>query len=412
MKTPTVASLKKVTPENLVRLGPERLAEILVAAAQTKPELKRRLRMELAAEQGPDHLVVEIDKRLASLETSRSKVSWRQRPTFVRDLDFLRVLIADKLAGLDPAMALDRLWPFMDVARRVGGRVKDKHGELAAVFDRAAGDLGRLVVGQEGERTAQALAEAIVRNPYGWTEWLPTVLESAQPALAAAALRRVADKPDATAAWMPAVRALADAAGDVDAFRSTFTAAALKTPSVAAEIAGRLLGAGKLAEAGRLLKAAGPGKTAEPDYEWETVWIDYLDQMGDSGAAQAARWSSFERTLSADRAKAFTTRLGDFDDVEAEGRAFDHAARHADVRKGLEFLMNWPALPEAARMIQARADDIQVSAEQAEAWAGKLRVRYPAAAELLLRKAAAAAFCRREFATSDRLTREADTLSE
>jgi len=56
MKRPTVASLKKVSPENLAALGVERLADILMAAAEARPELKRRLRMELAAEQGADHL--------------------------------------------------------------------------------------------------------------------------------------------------------------------------------------------------------------------------------------------------------------------------------------------------------------------------------------------------------------------
>ena len=180
---------------------------------------------------------------------------------------------------------------------------------------------------------------------------------------------------------------------------------------MAAEIAGRLILAGKLEKAGRLLKASGPKKAAEPDFDWESVWIDYLEQSGDAEAAQAARWASFERTLSAVRARAFTARLGDFDDVEAEGRAFDHAARHPDFRRGLQFLIEWSALPEAARMITTRADDIEVSADEAEAWAAKLRLRYPAAAELLLRKGAAAAFRRRDFTTSDRLTKEADTLS-
>ena len=61
-------------------------------------------------------------------------------------------------------------------------------------------------------------------------------------------------------------------------------------------------------------------------------------------------------------------------------------------------------------MIAARADELQVSREQAELWAGRLRVRQPRAAHTLLRKTAAAAFRRRDFATCDRLTREADTL--
>jgi hypothetical protein len=79
MKRPTVASLKKVTPENLAGLGVERLAEILVAVADTRPEVKRRLRMELAAEQAADHLSAEIDRRLGRLETARTTVSWCQR---------------------------------------------------------------------------------------------------------------------------------------------------------------------------------------------------------------------------------------------------------------------------------------------------------------------------------------------
>ena len=65
----------------------ERLAELLVAAALNRPELKRRLRMELPDEEGADHLLPEIDKRLGALDTCRSKVSWRQSSTFLRDLN-------------------------------------------------------------------------------------------------------------------------------------------------------------------------------------------------------------------------------------------------------------------------------------------------------------------------------------
>ena len=420
MTRPTVASRKRVNPENLARLGAERLAELLTEAAATKPELKRRLRMELAAEEGGEHLALEIDKRLATLDASRSKVSWRQRPTFVRDLDGVRVLIAGRLAGLDRTAALERLWRFMAVSRRVSPRVRDRDGELAAVFDRAAGDIGALIAGQDAEPGASALVEAIARDPGGAALWLPKVLEPAPADLAAATLRRLSQREDPAPGWIPIIRLLADAAGDVDAFASTFTSAGLRSPQVAADIGRRLLAAGRVADAGRVLKAGGPPppskkllggpRAVPPDYDWESAWIDYLERSGDLDAAQAARWASFERTLSAERARAFTSRLTGFEDVEAEGRAFDLAARHPDFERGLQFLMEWPALPEAARMIQARADEIQAPAEAAELWASRLRARQPAAAHLLLRKAAAAAFRRRELATCDRLTLEADAI--
>ena len=96
--------------------------------------------------------------------------------------------------------------------------------------------------------------------------------------------------------------------------------------------------------------------------------------------------------------------------MEAEERAFAYAAKHLDFQRGLQFLMEWPALLEAAQMIEARPAEVQVSADLAEAWAAKLRARHPKAAHLLLRKAAAAAFHRREFSACDRLTAEADEI--
>lgn len=408
MKRPTAASLKKVTPENLAGLGAERLAQIVAEVAATRPELKRRLRMELAAEQGAEHLALEIDKRLGSLETSRSKVSWRQRATFLRDLEALRGLIAARLAGLDRHEALSRMWLYMDVARRVGLRVRDRDGKLAAAFGRAAGDVGALIGQADDPGTAEALASAVARNPGAWSDWLPAVLEKTTPGLADATLRRLSARADATAAWLPVLRLLADKAGDVAAYQATYPKDALKTPSVAAEIAERLLAADRVAAAGKLLEAAAPAK---PDFAWESAWIEYLDRSGKPEAAQAARWASFERTLSAERAKAFTARLSDFEDVEAEHRAFELAAGHEDFERGLRFLMEWPAPSEAARMIQARPDDVRTDDQAAQVWAAKLRGRYPEAAHVLLRKAAAAAFRRRDLATCDRLTQEADSIT-
>jgi len=408
MKPPTVASLKKVTPENLARLGAERLAAIVADAADTRPDVKRRLRMELAAAQGAEHLALELDKRLATLEGSRSKISWRKRPSFVADLEILRALIADRLAELDPVAALARMWPFMDLARRLGTRVRDKDGGVAAVFDRAAADIGRLL-GERGDaRAIEGLVDAISRNPTAWAEWLPAALSSAPKAALDMLLARLRDRKGGSPGWAAVLRQVADASGDVDAFLATFTAQAVRTPAIAAEAAQRLLGAGRVAEAGRILQAA--AKPAEPDFDWETVWIDYLEAAGRGETAQEVRWASFERTLSAERARAFTRRLPDFEDVEAENRAFDHAARHTDTERGLQFLMDWPAFPEAATMIEARADELQISADLAELWAGRLRARQPRAAHTLLRRTAAAAFRRRDFATCDRLTQEADTI--
>ena len=64
-----MASKKTVTLDNLVALGPERLAAILVELANDDAEIKRRLRLELAAQAGDDTIATEISKRLTALRS-------------------------------------------------------------------------------------------------------------------------------------------------------------------------------------------------------------------------------------------------------------------------------------------------------------------------------------------------------
>jgi hypothetical protein len=415
MKRPTAGSQKKVTVENLVGLGAERLAEILVGVAETRADLKRRLRMELAAEQGPGPLTAEIDKRLNAFETSRGQITWRQRPAFIRDLDALRDLNVARLAPLDRPAAVERLWRFMDSARQSERRYRERNGELDGVYERAAGDLGALLAEGPIGPAAADLIDSLTKNPTSWKAWLPGLLAHTSPAFAAEALRGMSELRGAVPGWITLIRQLADAAGDVNAYGATYTADALRTPSVAAEVAQRLLAAGRIEEAGDVLRAAapapGPKRKPQIDVGWETAWIDYLEQAGREDEAQAVRWSAFERTLSADRARTYIARLADFEDVEAENRAFSTAAGFADFQAGLRFLMEWPSLVEAARMIEQRSDEVDVAPDAAELWAAKLRRRHPKAAHLLLRKAATAAFRRRDFSTCDRLTQEAETIA-
>jgi hypothetical protein len=304
----------------------------------------------------------------------------------------------------------------MATAMAVGGRFSDADDTVEAIYRQAASDLGRLLTHADAQIAARGLIEAATANPRGWSRWISALLAHSPAQVAKLALDQ-AQRHGPSAGWIPIVRHLADAAGDVAAYRETYPETALATPSIAVEVARRYLAIGDVEAAGEVLRRAAPkpvgtqARLAAPDFDWETTWIDYLQRAGDDDAAQAVRWASFQRTLDVDRARAFVGRLDGFDDVEAESRAFAYAAAHSDFQLGLEFLMSWPALAEASQMVEARADDIAVDPEKAEAWAAKLRRRFPGAALLLLRRAAAAAFRRRQYKTCDRLTQEADTLS-
>jgi hypothetical protein len=417
MAKPSVASQKKVTVENLASLGADRLAEILVEVAETRTDLKRRLRMELAAGLGATHLVPEIDKRLATLETSRGQVTWRQKPAFLRDLDALRGLIADRLGRQAADAALERLWRFLATYGQTSGRLREREEAFEAVYIQAAGDLGRLLAGHDPHLAANALVDAATAAPQPWSHWMPGTLATMPKATAQIALTLAQARAKAAPGWVVVIRHLADAAGDVGAYAATYGVPALETPPVAIALARRWLAIGRVEAAGHALRRAAPkpkgfrGRLAAPDFDWESAWIDYLEAAGDAAGAQAVRWASFQRTLDTGRAKAFVGRLDGFDDVEAEGEVFAYARAHVDFEKGLAVLMTWPALAEANRMILDRGDEARIEPDQAEAWAAKLRARFPAAAHRLLRRAAATAFKRRELKLSQRLTEEADSIA-
>ncbi|MEP6967970.1 MAG: DUF6880 family protein, partial [Pseudomonadota bacterium] len=230
MKRPTAGSQRKVTAENLVGLGAERLAEILVSVADTRVDLKRRLRMELAAQQGPGPLSAEIDKRLGAFETSRGKITWRAGPAFIRDLDALRDLIAERLAPLDASAAIDRTWRFMDAYAASASRYRERNGELQRVFERAASDLGGLLAGLAPGPAAAALVDSLANNPSAWKTWLPSLLARASRPLAEEALRFMSERRGAVRGWISLIRQLADSAHDVDAYRATWSDDALSTP--------------------------------------------------------------------------------------------------------------------------------------------------------------------------------------
>src|SRR4051794_33524086 len=125
-----MASRKTVTLDNLMALGPERLAAILVELADGNAEVKRRLRLELAAQTGGNIIAAEIGKRLAALRSARSFIDWQRRRDFVRDLDLQRAMIVNRVTPTRADLALDLMWRFMDPAEPVLNRVDDSTGAV------------------------------------------------------------------------------------------------------------------------------------------------------------------------------------------------------------------------------------------------------------------------------------------
>lgn len=387
---------------NLAALGADRLAALLIEVANG--DLKRRLRMELAAEVGAPDLALELDKRLTTLAASRARVSWRKRPELLADLNMLRRMIVGRLGVMDPKLALDRLVAWFDLYPSLAARVKDPKGELTLVFDAASTDLALLASTVGPDAAGPVLTEALSTRLSEWASWIGRGAAALSPGLARRLLSDLThDRPRPTGRLALVVRKLADRAGDIDAWVLAIPDDDRRKPEVAAEIARRLAQAGRTEEARGVLEASrteppptsrwGRGKVADrptlPD-SWHVAEIAVLEAEGRDVEARDARWSLFERTLSEDMLRALLAGLPDFEDVVALDRAFAIAAAFVDPMKGLAFLMGWPAHREAAAMVLARRAEIRGSVDDTPLWAARLAGRYPDAALLLIRARATA----------------------
>jgi hypothetical protein len=410
--------------KNLEALGLERLAELLIEITAGNAAAKRRLRLELAGAQSPTELAKEVRKRLSIIARSRSFVDWQGTRSLANDLDAQRRAIVETVAKADPTEAFDLLWRFMALAHPVFERCDDSNGTVIGVFRQACSDMGDIALKAKADPTnlADQAFAALTKNDYGQFDALIRILA---PALGKAGLEHLkqrmidlsnrpvtkpAEKDSVTIGWSSsgpiymdemaersrvstvrlALTEIADAMGDVDAFIEQYGEETRKVPKIAAEIARRLLSAGRAQEALQTIEAAEHRRRNSswdwPDFEWEDTRIDVLEALGRADDAQAARWGCFERSLSSSHLRAYLKRLPDFDDVEAERKALDYAQQSSNLLQALSFLISWPALNRAADLVLQRSDELdgdhyEILTPAAEALAGK----HPLAATLMLR---------------------------
>jgi hypothetical protein len=394
-------SRKTVNEANLEALGATRLAAILMSAAEDDATLKRRLRMELASEVGPEDLAAEIAKRLTAIEGRRSRVHWRKYKAFAHDLDLQRGMISGALAALDAKLGLAYLWRFIGLADDAMGAADDSKGLVEAVFRAAVADLGEIL--PRAKPDPLALAEQVVAALESDREKLLDGLVGViAPVLTPAALAALRDRlqaafqgrsrPPPTLAQ--ALRDVADAQGDVEGYIAAVPLAETRQPAAGAEIARRLLAAGRTEDALAALTRSAPPASARAllpgAHDWEDVYLDALETDGQTALAQDIRWAAFETRLAVDRLRAFLKRLADFDDVEAEEKALALAETFPNFSDALAFFTDWPAAPHAARLVLARPGEIDPhKPELINAAARLLEARHPLAATLLLRAAVA-----------------------
>jgi hypothetical protein len=267
---------------------------------------------------------------------------------------------------------------------------------VIGVFHQACNDIGELAARANADPMALAdqVFDALDANDYGQFDNLIRVLSPAlgqtglehlkqhMVELATSPVKRPADEDRAPIGWSSsgplfedelaersrasrtrlALMEIADALGDVDGFIAQYDDRARKVPKIAAEIAQRLLAAGRAEEAWQVIEGTDHDRARTswhwPDFSWEDARIEVLEALGRSEQAQSARWSCFERSLSSSHLRAYLKRLPDFEDIEAERKALDYAERSPNLLQALCFLVAWRALDRAANLIVERSGEL------------------------------------------------------
>ena len=256
-----MASKLTLNTQNLETLGARRLAELLIELSSGNAAAKRQLRLALAAGSSPAEAAREVRKRLASIARSTTYVDWRKRKALVADLDSQRCAITGPIAEASAAEAVELLWRFLDLADGIYKRCDDSSGMVSTVFARAIEDLARIASDNQADPIALAerCLEAVHDNGYGQYDNLISQLAPALGPSGLAYLQQQLDAIGPTVSYSStslALQAVADARGDVEAYLATFDARARQRPGIAAEIARRLLAAGRPEQALALLEDA------------------------------------------------------------------------------------------------------------------------------------------------------------
>lgn len=410
-----MAAKTTLNAKNLEALGAQRLAELLIEISTGSAAHKRRLRMELAGNQGSSEVAREIRKRLSSIARAQSVIEWHKVKAVNADLETQRSAIVTVVAADDPKEAFDLIWQFLAVADSIFHRSNSNDIAFLETFHQACADAG--VIASSAGIGTDVLADKVFTvlqdNDYG--QYDPLIAEMV-PALGKDGLEHLkgllvqwlneAEEEPADAdrkildwggsglneiyakhrqqAARIALQDIADAQDDADAFIAQQPEETLRAPMVAIAISDRLLLAGRAEEALRILD--GVDHRFEMPFEWQEARAETLEALGRVEEAQAYRWQCFEQSLNGEHLRAFLRKLADFDDLEAEEKAFTFAHGFPDVHRALAFFLTWPAPAEAAKLVSRRQAELDGELYELMTPAAEmLQEKHPLAATIVLR---------------------------
>lgn len=383
----------------LASLGAEKLADILLDEAQANKALKLRLQAALAGAGGSDKIIARIDKRLDQIERSASRITANRARELAAELGGLVRTISGELRD-DPVAAAERMVRMMAVLLGIMRRLYDRSAKIEKLgeeIDTATVSMIAALTPAHQVRLVPVLDKVRGQDRYGelgdiFSRLIP-VLEPDAANEWRQLLERGLGKDKDQVRVLNLLQALAMKRKDFDeAMRLEELKPELHQDSFG--LAQYLFEAGRFEPAlewvrrrpkgMRVVDVNGVRGAVGPEFgmgERKLLEADILERLKRRDDAQALRWREFVETFEPAVLRTYISKLDDFAEFEEMDKAFNLVMGDKDIHKALWFLIHWPKLDLAAKLV----------VDNARNWDGRHYKILSEAAELLADEQVAAA---------------------
>ena len=366
--------------ENLVSLGPEKLAKMLLKEVEKSDALSRNIELSLAARGSVKELAKHLRQKFKQCIKKNYFIGKGGSFAYSDELDDLRETITEKILPKDPETAAALLEEFIDLHTKAFYVADDSYGAVSDVFRQAVKDWGAAWSRVQGKDTSILARKVYAKrsaNDYGvYDEIVPAFGEvlgenglAVLEQLALKELKKLPAIPDDDKqrhfdeTWSARCRighimeGIADLRKDPDSFIEAVRILGKETV-YGVEIAERLMAAGRFAEA---LEWFNRNSGVQRTYEIPDLKAKCLIALDRKDDARDVLWKHFLQTFDSEAYKeAFTlTKSEEHDQLQREALAA--ASRSSRLLDALSFLIEEGFLREAASLVLERCQEIDGS---------------------------------------------------
>jgi hypothetical protein len=381
-KKPPTSNEKPAHPsiENLVSLGPEKLAKMLLKEAEKSDALSRRIELSLAARGSVEDLAKNLRRKFKQCIKKNYYIGKGGSFAYSHELDDLRETITEKILPKDPETAAKLLEEFIELHAKAFYVSDDSYGAISDVFRQAVTDWGAAwsrVHGKDTATLARKVYAKRIANDYGVYDQIVPAFGKALGENGLAVLEQLALKelkklpaiPDDDKqrhfdeTWSARCRighimeGIADLRKDPDSFIEAVRILGRETV-YGVEIAERLMDADRFDEA---LEWLNRNIGVQRTYEIPGLKAKCLIALGRKDDARDVLWQYFLQTFDSEAyTDAFPLAKAE-EHEQLQREALAAASQSSGLLDALSFLVAKGFLREAASLVLERCQEIDGS---------------------------------------------------